>query len=98
MRARVNGIRSGDEWCPQMGSRHGAKVRDATGEVVTNVSYQRADVEGERGEGGDHDAVVQASSARGTLRGIRQCRGRRWWRDFLLAAPGRCSLQRYLFR
>jgi hypothetical protein len=39
MRARVTGIRSGDEWYARMRSRHGAKVRDAAGKVVANVSY-----------------------------------------------------------
>jgi hypothetical protein len=39
MRARVTGIRSGDQWYPRMRSRHGAKVRDAAGKVVANVSY-----------------------------------------------------------
>jgi hypothetical protein len=39
MRQRVSGIRSGDEWYAQMRSRHGAKVRDAAGNVVVNVSY-----------------------------------------------------------
>jgi hypothetical protein len=39
MRTRVSGIRSSSEWYRQMRSRHGAKVRDATEEVVANVSY-----------------------------------------------------------
>jgi hypothetical protein len=39
MRARVGGIRSGDEWYARMRSRHGARVRDASGKVVANVSY-----------------------------------------------------------
>jgi hypothetical protein len=39
MRARVSGIRFGDEWYARMRSRHGAKVRDASGKVVANVSY-----------------------------------------------------------
>ncbi len=39
MRARVSGIRSSSEWCRQLRSRHGAKVRDASGKVVANVSY-----------------------------------------------------------
>ncbi len=36
---RVSGIRSSDEWYAQMRSRHGAKVRDAAGKVVANVTY-----------------------------------------------------------
>ncbi|MBL8804427.1 MAG: hypothetical protein JNN27_20695 [Planctomycetes bacterium] len=39
MRQRVSGIRSSSEWYRQMRSRHGAKVRDAAGKVVANVSY-----------------------------------------------------------
>jgi hypothetical protein len=39
MRARISGIRSSSEWYQQMRSRHGAKVRDAAGRVVANVSY-----------------------------------------------------------
>jgi hypothetical protein len=39
MRARVSGIRSGDEWHARLRSRHGAKVRDAAGKVVANVSF-----------------------------------------------------------
>lgn len=39
MRARVSGIRSGEDWYARMSSRHGAKVRDAAGKVVANVSY-----------------------------------------------------------
>jgi len=49
MRARVSGIRSSSEWYRQMRSRHGARVRDAAGKVIANVSYQRADVEAEWG-------------------------------------------------
>lgn len=51
MRARVTGIRSSSEWCRQMRTRHGAKVRDAAGKVVANVSYNgrlwRADAQRE---------------------------------------------------
>jgi hypothetical protein len=39
MRERVSGIRSSSEWYRHMRSRHGAKVRDAAGKVVVNVSY-----------------------------------------------------------
>jgi hypothetical protein len=39
MRQRVSGIRSSSEWYRQMRSRHGAKVRDAAGKLVANVSY-----------------------------------------------------------
>lgn len=39
MRQRVSGIRSSSEWYRQMRSKHGAKMRDAAGEVVANVSY-----------------------------------------------------------
>lgn len=39
MRERVSGIRSSSEWYRQMRIRHGAKVRDAAGKVVANVSY-----------------------------------------------------------
>lgn len=40
MRARVSGIRSSSEWRLRMRSRLGAKVRDAAGKVVANVSYK----------------------------------------------------------
>jgi hypothetical protein len=39
MRARVSGIRSSSEWYRQLRSWHGAKVRDATEEVVATVFY-----------------------------------------------------------
>jgi hypothetical protein len=39
MRTRVSGIRSSSEWYRQMRSRHSAKVCDAAGKVVANVSY-----------------------------------------------------------
>jgi hypothetical protein len=39
MRARVSGIRSGDESYARMRSCQGAKVRDVHGKVVANVSY-----------------------------------------------------------
>jgi len=39
MRARVSGICSSSEWYRQMRSKHGAKVRDAAGNVVAAVSY-----------------------------------------------------------
>jgi hypothetical protein len=39
MRARVSGIRSSSGCYRQMRSGHGAKVRDAAGKVVANVSY-----------------------------------------------------------
>ncbi len=39
MRSRVSGTRSSSEWYRQMRSKHGAKVRDASGKVVANVSY-----------------------------------------------------------
>jgi hypothetical protein len=38
MRQPVSGIRSSSEWYRQMRSRHGAKVRDAAGKIVANVS------------------------------------------------------------
>lgn len=39
MRARVRGIRSSAEWYRRMRRGNGAKVRDAAGKVVANVSY-----------------------------------------------------------
>lgn len=39
MRARISGIRSSAEWYRQMRSSHRAKVHDAAGTVVANVSY-----------------------------------------------------------
>lgn len=39
MRARVSGIRSSSKCYRQMRSWHGAKVRNAAGKVVANVSY-----------------------------------------------------------
>ncbi len=39
LRARVSGTRSRDGWRRQMRCRHRAKVRDAAGAVVANVSH-----------------------------------------------------------
>lgn len=46
----VSGIYSSAEWYRQMRSRHGAKIHDAAGKVVANVSYNSAAVEAERGQ------------------------------------------------